>query len=107
MMKQKILTTLMLLWGIGTAGLVQGFQTAVVFPVSAVEHVDSRNQVLTFKTQDGQVRMFRVAQSVGMKRETFAKGDLVRIEVDVDDQIVNIVKIAQTSLSDRGALGRK
>lgn len=107
MMKQKILATFMVLWGIGTAGLVQGFQTAAVFPVSAVEHVDSRNQVLTFKTQDGQVRMFRVAQSVGMKRETFAKGDLVRIEVDVDDQIVNIVKIAQTSLSDRGALHRK
>ncbi|MCW5799035.1 MAG: hypothetical protein KIT40_11075 [Nitrospira sp.] len=101
MMKRQILATLMLVWGIGTVSLVQGFQTAVVFPVSSVEHVDSRNQVLTFKTQDGQVRMFRVAQSVGMKRESFAKGDLVRIEVDLDDQIVNIAKI------DRGALRSK
>ncbi|ULA58590.1 MAG: hypothetical protein LZF60_70071 [Nitrospira sp.] len=100
-MKRQILATLMLVWGIGTVSLVQGFQTAVVFPVSSVEHVDSRNQVLTFKTQDGQVRMFRVAQSVGMKRESFAKGDLVRIEVDLDDQIVNIAKI------DRGALRSK
>lgn len=106
-MTRKILATLMFVWGIGTAGLVQAFQTAAVFPVSSVEHVDSRNQVLTFKTQDGQVRMFRVAQSVGMKRESFTKGDLVRIEVDLDDQIVNIVKIAQTSLSDRGALRYK
>ena len=106
-MTRKILTTLMFVWGIGLVSLAQAFQTAVVFPVSSVEHVDSRNQVLTFKTQDGQVRMFRVAQSVGMKRESLAKGDLVRIEVDLDDQIVNIVKLTQTSLSDREALRRK
>lgn len=106
-MTRKILATLMFVLGIGLVSLAQAFQTAVVFPVSSVEHVDSRNQVLTFKTQDGQVRMFRVAQSVGMKRESLAKGDLVRIEVDLDDQIVNIVKLTQTSLSDREALRRK
>ena len=106
-MTRKILATLMFVWGIGLVSLAQAFQTAVGFPVSSVEHVDSRNQVLTFKTQDGQVRMFRVAQSVGMKRESLAKGDLVRIEVDLDDQIVNIVKLTQTSLSDREALRRK
>ena len=106
-MTRKILATLMFVWSIGLVSLAQAFQTAVVFPVSSVEHVDSRNQVLTFKTQDGQVRMFRVAQSVGMKRESLAKGDLVRIEVDLDDQIVNIVKLTQTSLSDREALRRK
>lgn len=106
-MTRKILATLMFVWGIGLVSLAQAFQTAVVFPVSSVEHVDSRNQVLTFKTQDGQVRMFRVAQSVGMKRESLAKGDLVRIEVDLDDQIVNIVKLTQTSQSDREALRRK
>lgn len=102
-MTRQILATLMFVWGIGTVGLGQAFQTAVVFPVSSIEHVDTRNQVLTFKTQDGQVRMYRVAQSVGMKRESFAKGDLVRIEVDLDDQIVNIEKVAQASLSDRGS----
>ncbi|MCC6142359.1 MAG: hypothetical protein IT368_00995 [Candidatus Hydrogenedentes bacterium] len=102
MMKRYILAMLLFLWGIGLVGLAQAFQTAVVFPVSSVEHVDSRNQVLTFKTEDGQVRMFRVAQSVGMKRESFAKGDLVRIEVDLDDQIVNIAKISQASSSHRG-----
>ncbi len=106
-MTRKILATLMFVWGIGLVSLAQAFQTVVVFPVSSVEHVDSRNQVLTFKTQDGQVRMFRVAQSVGMKRDSLAKGDLVRIEVDLDDQIVNIVKLTQTSLSDREALRRK
>ncbi|MBS0170949.1 MAG: hypothetical protein JSR62_11390 [Nitrospira sp.] len=107
MMERQILATLIFVGGIGTASLVQGFQTAAVFPVSSIEHVDSRNHVLTFKTQDGQVRIFRVAQSVEMKRESFAKGDLVRIEVDLDDQIVNIVKIAQTSHSDRGAARSK
>lgn len=106
-MKRQILATFVFVWGIGMASLAQGFQTAAVFPVSSVEHVDSRNQVLTFKTQDGHMRMFRVAQCVGMKRESFAKGDLVRIEVDLDDQIVNIVKLTQTSLSGRDALRRK
>ena len=101
-MKRQILAMLIFVWGIGSISLAQAFQTAVVYPVSSVEHVDSRNQVLTFKTEDGQVRMFRVAQSVGMKRESFAKGDLVRIEVDLDDQIVNIAKISQASSSHRG-----
>ena len=106
-MKRQILATLLFVWGIGMASLAQGFQTAAVFPVSSVEHVDSRNQVLTFKTQDGQVRMLRVAQSVGMKRESFAKGELVRIEVDLDDQIVNIVKLTQTSHSGHGGFRQK
>ncbi len=72
---------------------VFGFQTAAVFPVSWVEHVDHRNHLLTFKTEDGQVRMMRVADQEAMRREGLSKGDLVSIEVDLDDQIVSIVKV--------------
>ncbi|HPW15629.1 MAG TPA: hypothetical protein PLM97_07800, partial [Nitrospira sp.] len=74
-----------LIW-MGMVAPVLGFQTAAEFPVSWVEHVDLRNHLLTFKTEDGQVRMFRVADSVAMRREWLSKGDLVSIEVDLDDQ---------------------
>lgn len=94
-MTRRILATLMFVWGVGMVSLVQAFQIAAVFPVSSVEHVDFRNQLLTFKTQDGQLRMLRVADSAAMKREAVAKGDLVSIEVDLDDQIVKIMKVAQ------------
>jgi len=77
--------------------------TAVVFPVSFVEHLDVRNQLLTFKTQDGQLRMLRVAESVGITRTSFVKGDLVRIEVDLDDRIVNIAKVPQPPPDRRAA----
>ncbi|HAP38907.1 MAG TPA: hypothetical protein DCQ94_04020 [Nitrospira sp.] len=86
---------------------VLGFQTAAVFPVSWVEHVDHRNHVLTFKTEDGQVRMMRVADRVAMRREGLRQGDLVSIEVDLDDQIVNIVKVDRRAESDRPTSRRK
>ena len=91
----------------GMVAPVLGFQTAAVFPVSRVEHVDLRNQLLTFKTQDGQLRMLRVADSVAMRREALSKGDLVSIEVDLDDQIVKIVKVDRGSEPDRQVSRRK
>lgn len=105
-MNMRILMALMLIW-MGTVGPVLGFQTAAVFLTSRVEHVDLRNQLLTFKTQDGQLRMLRVADSAAMRRESLRKGDLVTIEIDLDDQIVNIVKVVQTPESDRQGLSRK
>lgn len=105
-MNLRILIAVALIW-MGTIGLARGLQPVAVFPMSWVEHVDLRNHLLTFKTQDGQLQMLRMADSVAMRRETFSRGDLVNIEVDLDDQIVNIVKLTQTSLSDREALRRK
>ncbi len=99
-MNMRILVVVTLIL-IGTVGPVSGFQTVAVFPMSWVEQVDLRNQLLTFKTQDGQLRMLRVADSMAMRRESLSKGDLVSIEVDLDDQIVNIVKVDPTSESER------
>ena len=70
---------------------------AAVFPMSSVEQVDLRNQVLTFKSQDGQLWVLRVADSAAMRREPLIKGDVVSIEVDLDDQIVHIVKVGRTA----------
>ena len=99
-MNMRSVMSITLIW-MGMVAPVLGFQTAAEFPVSWVEHVDLRNQLLTFKTQDGQLRMLRVANSVAMRREWLSKGDLVSIEVDLDDQIVNIVKVDRRAEPDR------
>ncbi|MCS6287802.1 MAG: hypothetical protein H8K10_02360 [Nitrospira sp.] len=105
-MNMRSLMVFALIW-MGMVAPVLGFQTAAVFPESWVEHVDLRNHLLTFKTQDGQLRMLRVADSVAMRREWLSKGDLVSIEVDLDDQIVNIVKVDRRSAPDRQLSRRK
>ncbi|HMZ53780.1 MAG TPA: hypothetical protein PKV55_11905 [Nitrospira sp.] len=102
MMSKGILAALMGWWCLGAVGPVPAQQTAVVFPMNSIEHVDVRNQLLTFKSQDGQLRILRVAEWVGITRTSFAKGDLVRIEVDLDDRITTIVKVPQPP-SDRRA----
>jgi hypothetical protein len=51
-MNMRSLMSVTLIW-VGMVAPVLGFQTAAVFPVSRVEHVDLRNHLLTFKTQDG------------------------------------------------------
>ena len=99
-MNMRSLMFVTLIW-VGMVAPVLGFQTAAVFPVSRVEHVDLRNHLLTFKTQDGQLRMLRMADSLAMRREWLSKGDLVSIEVDLDDQIVNIVKVDRRAEPDR------
>ena len=37
----------------------------------------------------------RVADPAAMRRESLVKGDLVSLEVDLDEQIVRIVKLAR------------
>ena len=61
--------------------------------MSSVENVDVRNQLLTFKSNDGRLWLMRVADPAAMKRESLAKGDVVSIEVGLDDQIVRIEKV--------------
>lgn len=95
-MNMRIVAGLALAWCLQTVGLA-GDAMAAVFPMSSVEQVDFRNQLLTFKSQDGQLWVLRVADSAAMKKEAVAKGDLVSIEVDLDDQIVKIVKVPPSS----------
>ncbi|CAE6757968.1 MAG: hypothetical protein H8K06_05290 [Nitrospira sp.] len=106
-MNRGIPAALLCAWCLVAVGPVCAQQTAVVFPLSSVEQLDVRNQLLTFKTQDGQLRILRVAESVGMTRASLTKGELVRIEVDLDEQIVNIVKVDRRSEPGRQMSRRK
>ena len=49
----------------------------------------------------------RVADPAAMKRESLSKGDVVSIEVSLDDQIVRIEKIAPSSEAARRKSGLK
>ena len=93
-MKRIIVAALLLSCVLMTAEWAQTADAAAVFPMSSVEHVDVRNQLLTFKSNDGRLWLLRVADPTAMKRELLAKGDVVSIEVGLDDQIIRIVKVA-------------
>lgn len=100
-MKRIIFSALMLMWVMGTVEPAWANETAAVYPMSSVENVDVRNQLLTFKTNDGRLWLLRVADPGAMKRESLAKGDVVSIEVGLDDQIVRIEKVAPPAESAR------
>lgn len=101
-MNRTMLSVLMLLCVVGTAVPVMATEAAAVFPMSSVESVDVRNQLLTFKSNDGRLWLMRVADPTAIKRESLVKGDVVRIEVGLDDQIVRIEKVSPQTESTRG-----
>ena len=100
-MDRRIFVALTFVWTMVAVGLARGNEAAAVFPMSSVENVDVRNQLLTFKSNDGRLWLLRVADPAAMKRESLAKGDVVSIEVGLDDQIVGIVKAGPPTQSDR------
>lgn len=100
-MDRTIYLALMLMWVMGTVEPARATEAAAVFPMSSVESVDVRNQLLTFKSNDGRLWLMRVADPAAMKRESLAKGDVVSIEVGLDDQIVRIEKVAPPAESTR------
>ena len=92
-MKHIIFAALLLTSIVVTAERARSTETAMVFPMSSVESVDVRNQLLTFKSNDGRLWLLRVADPMAIRREALVKGDLVRIEVGLDDQIVRLEKV--------------
>jgi hypothetical protein len=91
-MKMLVLSCAALLLWLSTVLPAHSYETIMVFPMSSVLDVDRNNQQLTFKTREGQLWTLRVADPAAMNNVTLAKGDIVIIEVDVDDRIVKIQK---------------
>lgn len=99
---RKILFAALLAVGLlAAAEWTRAAETATVFPMSSVEHVDVRNQMLTFKTKDGRLWLMRMADPIAIRRMSLAKGDLVSIEVDLDDQIIRIARVDRSGEADR------
>jgi hypothetical protein len=92
------LTTIYLLWTAVVAVLTG--EAATTF-AGAIVSIDQAQRTITFQTMDGQTWALAVADSNILKQERVAKGDRVRIEVDLSGKITKITKISKKLLSDQ------
>lgn len=95
------LTTIYLLWTAIVAVLTS--EAATTF-VGAILGIDQAQRTITFQTMDGQTWAFALSDSTILKQERIAKGDRVRIEVDLSGKITKITKISDRPLSDQPLL---
>src|SRR5581483_8917995 len=63
---------------------------------STIERIDPGQQMITFKTREGQSWTLEVADSSLLKKP-LAKGDQVSIEIGTNDKITKIIKLAEAA----------
>ena len=92
------LTTIYLLWTAVVAVLTG--EAATTF-AGAIVGMDQAQRTITFQTLEGQTWALALSDSTMLKREQVAKGDRVRIEVDLTGKITKITKISDKPLFDQ------
>jgi hypothetical protein len=96
MKKTRIaIATICLLCTVGATVLTSEASTTLA---GAIVGIDQAQRTITFQTRDGQTWTLPVADSNILKQEQIAKGDRVRVEVEVSDsdmsqRITKITKI--------------
>ncbi|MGH7182535.1 MAG: hypothetical protein ACREJN_11220 [Nitrospiraceae bacterium] len=83
-----------------TSLLRAGISEAATTFTGVIVDIDQTQRTITFQTIDGETWVFTVADSNIVKQEQVAKGDRVRIEVDVSEKITKITKISERPLSE-------
>jgi hypothetical protein len=98
-MKKTIfaLTTIYLLWTAIVAVLTGEAATTFTGAIISIGHTQ---RTITLQTIDGQTWALAVANSSILNQEQVAKGDQVRIEVDLSGRITKITKLAEHPMSD-------
>jgi hypothetical protein len=84
-----------LLWAALATVLIS--EAATTF-AGAIVGIDQAQRTITFQTMDGQTWALAVADSNIIKQEQVAKGDRVRIEIDLSGRITKITKILKNEL---------
>ena len=98
MKKTKIaLATICLLWAAVATDLISEATTTFA---GAIVGIDQAQRTITFQTMDGQTWALAVADSNILTQEQVAKGDRVRIEIDLSGRITKITKISELPLSE-------
>jgi len=92
------LTTIYLLWTTVVAVLTG--EAATTF-AGAIVGIDQAQRTITLQTMEGQTWALALSNSNLLKKEQVAKGDRVRIEVDLSGKITKITKISEKPLSDQ------
>jgi hypothetical protein len=91
------LATIYLLWAAVVAVLTS--EAATTF-AGAIISIDQAQRTITFQTMNGQTWALAVGDSNILMQERVAKGDRVRIEVDLSGKITKITKISEHPLSE-------
>jgi hypothetical protein len=96
MKKTRIaIATICLLWA--TIATVLTSEAATTF-AGAIVGIDQAQRTIIFQTMDEQTWALAVADSNILKQEQVAKGDRVRIEIDLSGRITKITKIPDQPL---------
>ena len=91
------IATICLFWA--AAAIVLTSEAATTF-AGAIVGIDQAQRTITFQTMDGQTWALAVADSNILAQEQVAKGDHVRIEIDLSGRITKITKIPELPLSE-------
>ena len=84
------LVTITLLWT--ALALVLTSEAATTYS-GAIVGIDQAQRTITFQTLEGQTWALALSDPTVLKQEQVAKGDRVRIEVDLSGQIIKITKL--------------
>jgi|GEM_PF-3076943 len=76
------------------------------FNGSIIVGIDQTQRTVTFKTVDGQSWTLPVADPKILTNEGFSKGDKVSIELDLNDRISKIIKLAGRTDSEQAPSSR-
>jgi hypothetical protein len=86
------LATISLLWT--ALAVILTSEAATTF-AGAIVGIDQAQQTITFQTIEGQTWALALSDSTMLKQEQVAKGDRVRIEVDLSGKITKIMKLTE------------
>jgi hypothetical protein len=84
------IATICLLWAAVATALTSEATTTFA---GAIVGIDQAQRTITFQTMDGQTWALAVGDPNILKQEQVAKGDRVRIEIDLSGRITKITKI--------------
>ena len=71
------------------------------FGGSKIIAIDQDHRTITFKTKEGETWTLPVTDPDLLKRQPIAKNDQVTIEIDLNDQISNVVKLSEVPTAPR------
>lgn len=108
-MKLSTITCLAMCVFFFSGGIVPTSEAATNFNGSTITGIDEAKRTVTFRTREGQSWTLPVVDPELLKNDRISQGDQVSIEIDLNDQIIKILKPSdqpQAARSDRDEAGQ-
>ena len=96
--RTNLILAFLLLFGGAT---VTTSHAATTFGGSRIIAIDEGQKTITFKTKDGQTWTLPVADAKLLNQQQVGKDDPVTIELNLNDQIIDVVKVSEASTAPR------